>query len=360
MSAIVSIGTATPIYKHEQKSILNFMLNALKPTETEARRISLMYHRCGIENRYSFIPDYSTQIEDWQFYPQNESLEPFPNLEKRMGFFYPNALELSLKAIEDCLQNIDYQEITHLITVTCTGLSAPGLDIQIIQSLNLRPNLIRTSVNFMGCYAAIHALKIADAFCQSQANAKVLIVCTELCTLHFQKENKADFITSGLLFGDGSAACLVQSKSDKKGLKIKNFYSNVALNGQSDMAWHLSSNGFLMTLSNHIPKLVESEIKNLLNQALTDLNLSKEAIKNWAIHPGGKDIIEATRKALDLDKNDLDDSFEILRNFGNMSSPTILFVLKNILSNPQKKGNTFAVAFGPGITMESVVLENGE
>jgi predicted naringenin-chalcone synthase len=356
MSEIVSIGTATPTYKHEQKSILNFMLNALKPTETEARRISLMYHRCGIESRYSFIPDYSTPIEDWEFYPQNESLEPFPNLEKRMEFFYSNALELSLKAIEDCMQSTDYQAITHLITVTCTGLSAPGLDIQIMQRLNLRPNLIRTSVNFMGCYAAIHALKIADAFCKTQADAKVLIVCSELCTLHFQRENKADFITSGLLFGDGSAACLVQSKSDKKGLKIKNFYSKVALNGQSDMAWHLSSNGFLMTLSNHIPKLVESEIENLLKEALADLDLSKEEIKNWAIHPGGKDILEAARKALSLSRNDLDDSSDILRSFGNMSSPTILFVLKRILSNPEKQGNTFAVAFGPGITMESVVF----
>jgi predicted naringenin-chalcone synthase len=186
----------------------------------------------------------------------------------------------------------------------------------------------------------------------------VLIVCTELCTLHFQRENKADFITSGLLFGDGSAACLVQSKSRGEGLKIKNFYSKIALNGQSEMAWNLSSNGFLMTLSNHIPKLVESEIENLLNEALDDLNLSKQEINNWAIHPGGKDILEAARKALHLDKEDLSDSFEILRNYGNMSSPTILFVLKSILQNPLKHGNTFAVAFGPGITMESVILSN--
>ncbi len=356
MSEIIAIGTATPPYKHEQKSILNFMLNALKPSETEARRISLMYHRCGIESRYSVLPDYSLPIEKWQFYPQNKQLEPFPNLEKRMEFFHPNALQLSLKAIENCLQNIDNQQITHLITVTCTGLSAPGLDIQLVQALGLKPNVIRTSVNFMGCYAAIHALKIADAFCQSQADAKVLIVCTELCTLHFQRENKADFITSGLLFADGSAACLVQSKISGKGLKIKKFHSKIALNGQTDMAWNLSSNGFLMTLSNHIPKLVESEISNLLNDALTDLNLSKSEIQNWAIHPGGKDILEAVRKALDLEKEDIQNSFEVLKNYGNMSSPTILFVLKNILQNPDNQGNTFAIAFGPGITMESVVL----
>jgi predicted naringenin-chalcone synthase len=357
MSKIIAIGTAVPAYKSSQKDILNFMLGAIDADETDRRKIALMYHRSGIENRYSVLPDYSQPMENWEFYPKNKTLEPFPNIEKRMAAFHENALDLSAKAIQNFSQQLDCQSITHLITVSCTGLSAPGLDIQLLQKLNLSPTIQRTSVNFMGCYAAIHALKLADAFCKNDASAKVLIVCTELCTLHFQKENKLDFITSGLLFADGSAACLVVGDNhQEKGLKIEKFYSKVALQGKTDMAWNVSSNGFLMTLSNHIPQLIRQEIKSLLDAALEDLKLDKSKIRHWAIHPGGKDILVAAEQAIGLSKEDLEISYQILKNYGNMSSATILFVLKEIMQDIDSQGFIFATAFGPGITMESVIL----
>src|SRR5580693_1049123 len=178
--------------------------------ERDRRSFKYLYHQSGISTRYSVLSDYSREPAEWTFYPPAENLEPFPSLEKRMKVFNRYAVGLSSNAIRNCLETqMDPKEITHLITVTCTGLSAPGLDLQLMELMDLPKNIFRTSVNFMGCYAAIHALKLADAFCQSDPSAKVMIVCTELCTLHFQQLATTDNITSSLLFGDGSAAVLV-------------------------------------------------------------------------------------------------------------------------------------------------------
>ncbi|MFY7911422.1 MAG: type III polyketide synthase [Emticicia sp.] len=357
MAKITAIGTAHPDYCHQQHDIMRFMLSANNLDEKNKKLLPILYHRSGIATRYSIFPDFSLPQDQWRFFDANN---PTPSLEKRMGFYTQEAVKLSVKAIENCLKSqeaITTQEITHLITVTCTGLSAPGLDIELVRELNLSPNIVRTSVNFMGCYAALHALKIADAFCRADSTAKVLIVCTELCTLHFQKSNDVDAVLSATLFADGSAACLISGDNEAKGLEIKQFYSQIALSGQSDMAWQLSSTGFLMTLSSHVPKLIKQEIKNLLENSLQKLGLSTEDITDWAIHPGGKNILEAVETSLELGSESLNESYEILKNFGNMSSPTILFVLKKMMEDTAKKGNIFAIAFGPGITMESVILE---
>lgn len=360
MSKIISIATALPPYRHKQRDILQFMLNAYQPEADDRRKIELLYERSGIENRYAVIPDYSVPLKQRIFYPQTLDMEPFPGLEQRLELFDVHARTLSVQAIENCIsKHIDKKDITCLITVSCTGMSAPGLDINIMQDMNLSSNIHRSSVNFMGCYAALHALKLADAICRSDETAKVLIVCTELCTLHFQKDCEMDSIASGLLFGDGSAAVLVTGDAyEEKGLSIKGFYSEVALDGQKDMAWHLSSKGFLMRLSAYIPQLIQAGITPLLLKALSASNLKKENITRWAIHPGGRKILETIQKELGLETKDLAPSFNTLRDYGNMSSPSILFVLKEIME--QLNGNEekiFAAAFGPGLTMETLILE---
>lgn len=357
MSKIIAIGTANPVHRHQQNDIMRFMLDANNPDEKNRKLLPILYHRSGIDTRYSVFSDFSLARGQWAFFGDNCTM---PSLEKRMAFYNQEAVKLSVSAIKDCLKTdknaTSTQEITHLITVTCTGLSAPGLDIQLVQALNLSPNIVRTSVNFMGCYAALHALKIADAFCRADASAKVLVVCTELCTLHFQKSNDVDAILSSTLFADGSAACLISGDNEARGLAIKQFYSQIALSGQEDMAWQLSSTGFLMTLSSHVPKLIKQEIRHLLENSLQKLGLNTENITDWAIHPGGKNILEAVQTSLELDAEALNESYEVLKNYGNMSSPTILFVLKKMMEST-KTGNIFAIAFGPGITMESVILE---
>ena len=337
MSKIISIGTALPAYKHKQDDIQKFMQLVYAMDNTENRKLKYLYHHSGIDYRYSVIPDYSRDISEWKFYPQTENLEPFPSLEQRIKLFNKYAAPLSVAAIRDCISGCMYgHEITHLITVSCTGMSAPGLDLQVMELMDLPKNIYRTSLNFMGCYAAIHALKIADAICSHEKNAKVMIVCTELCTLHFQKEPLIDNITSSLLFGDGAAAVLV-TKDDyhKKGLRLDHFYSEVISKGKQDMAWELSSSGFLMTLSGSV---------------------EKKEITHWCIHPGGKRILDSIHRSLELKNGKLSYSYDVLKEIGNISSATILFALKKIMQNDLNTGDKiFGAAFGPGLTMETFV-----
>jgi predicted naringenin-chalcone synthase len=357
LSKIISIGTALPSFIHKQSDILYFMQHIYAMNESDKRKLKFIYNQSGIEKRYSVVPDYSRGINDWKFYPRSENLEPFPSLEQRMIWYNKYAAPLSVDAIRSCIKNkIHHNEITHLITVSCTGMSAPGLDLQVMELMDLHKSIFRTSVNFMGCYASIHALKLADAICRSEPDSNVLIVCTELCTLHFQREPTMDNIASSLLFSDGSAAMLVTSgKNTANGLQIKNFYSEVLPKGKKDMAWELSSTGFLMTLSGYIPNLIEEDFEMMTRKAFEKNNLRKEDITHWCVHPGGKKILEAIRKSMQLTNGELDDSYSILKEYGNMSSPTILFVLKKILDAIEYKENNtiFAAAFGPGLTMET-------
>ncbi len=360
MSKILSVGTAVPAHRHEQKNIFDFMQRVYAPDEAERRKLSFLYRQSGIHTRYSVVPDYSLPADKWQFYPPTENLEPFPSLEQRMSWFGRYAADLSKNAINNCLSQTSHTHISHLITVSCTGMSAPGLDLELVEALQLDAAVQRYSVNFMGCYAAIHALKMADAFCKADPASNVLIVCTELCTLHFQKESSVDSITSSMLFGDGSAALLVAGDHHPQhGLRIDGFYSNIALKGKKDMAWQLSGTGFLMTLSSYIPDLIAEDFSRLTNDALSRAHLTPADISHWCIHPGGRKILEAVHQSLGFTNGQLGHCYDILREFGNMSSPTVLFVLERIASAvKEKEEKIFGAAFGPGLTMETFILSS--
>ncbi len=376
MSTIINISTALPSYKYKQSDLAEFMCKQFQYPERQKRKLKLMYAKSGIDTRYSVIPDFSSSMEERFFFPKTNDLEPFPTIEYRMEYFNKMALPLCIEAIEDCIkEKINKKQITHLITVSCTGLSAPGLDIDIVQHLQLSENINRTSINFMGCYAAIHALKQADYICKSEPDAVVIIICIELCTIHFQKMDTEDNLTANLLFADGAAAALIvpdsyAEKNKLNGFGIKKFHSQISLTGKNDMAWRLTSTGFLMTLSSYIPQLIEKGFNFFFNTAIRELELTKKDITHWAIHPGGRKILEVIQKELALENKNLESSYRVLKNYGNMSSPTVLFVLKDIwdtkdLSQTLSKGEdfnnkelTFCAAFGPGLTMESVILEN--
>ncbi|UKJ07307.1 type III polyketide synthase [Solitalea lacus] len=366
MSIVISIGTSNPAFKHKQEDILQYMVDLLQPSMDERKLLSILYQRSGIKHRYSVLPEFSERYASHHtsFF---DNVEEDASLESRMKIYHKHAGKLGLESATKCLNGrISPQEITHLITVSCTGLSAPGLDIELMEQFGLNPTIYRTSVNFMGCYAALHALKQADLICKADKNAKVLIVSVEVCTIHFQPKIDMDNLTANLLFADGAASALVCSdeianEKNWKGMKIKNSYSEVHYNGKKDMAWQLSSNGFLMTLSNYIPDLVEKGIKNLVNQTLNLSNKAASEIKHWAIHPGGKRILEVIQKELALATSDLSSAFSVLENYGNMSSPTVLYVLKDILDNKLDITNeelVFAAGFGPGLTMESMLLSS--
>ncbi|HEU0111120.1 MAG TPA: type III polyketide synthase [Flavisolibacter sp.] len=355
MSKIISIGTALPAHCHKQMDILSFMQNVYAATEIEKRKLRFLYAQSGIQQRFSVVADYSKKINEWKFYPQSENLEPFPSLEQRMTIYNKYAPLLSVDAIRECLNHVHYpKNITHLITVSCTGMSAPGLDLQVMELMDLDKSVSRTSVNFMGCYAAIHALKIADVICRVQQDAQVLIVCTELCTLHFQREYTNDNITSSLLFGDGAAAVLVVPDNNIfDGLYIDNFYSEVISKGKRDMAWELSSSGFIMTLSGYIPELIEEDFNSILSRALSKEKLSVSDVTDWCMHPGGKRILEAINRSMGFSDDQLASSFDVLKEVGNISSATILFVLKKIMDQKKPIRKLVGAAFGPGLTIET-------
>lgn len=361
MTKLISIGLANPAFRHRQCDILQFMQRVYALDAQGRRKLKFLYDHAGIDYRYSVIPDYSSPVADWKFYPQAESMEPFPNLELRMTWYQRYAATLSMDAIRKCLAEGKQEAagITHLITVSCTGMSAPGLDLELMELLDLPRQVNRTSINFMGCYAAIHALKQAHAICTADASARVLIVCTELCTLHFQKTETADNVAASLLFGDGAAAVLLKGAPQEQGLVIRDFYSEVVPKGKKDMAWELSSTGFLMTLSGYIPELVATDFAPLVKRALERYGLSLEAIRHWCIHPGGKRILQAVEKSLALASGELQAGYEVLQQYGNMSSPTLLFVLKRML-DAGLKGPLVAAAFGPGLTMETCWMEASE
>jgi len=358
LAEIISIGVSVPEHCHKQQTILAFMQEIYQLDAVEKRKLSFLYSQSGISQRYSVIPDFGLTPDLWTFVPSNNT-DPFADIDKRMAIYKNQAATLSLQAIESCLDNhCNKEAITHLITISCTGMSAPGLDLEIMEALELNPSIFRTSINFMGCYAAIHGLKLAKLICDAEPEAQVLLVSLELCTLHLQKEYSVDNASSSLLFADGCAAVLINNQSTHQSLEIKGFHSQVALNGKSDMAWNISSKGFLMRLSSYVPQLIESDIKALLNAALQKNGLDQQSIAHWCIHPGGKKIVDLIQKELQLSDADTADSRKILRQYGNMSAPTILFVLKSIMEKAIKENELiFGVAFGPGLTMETFLLK---
>lgn len=362
MSTIVSLGKAVPDFGIPQMTIFDFMEQVFDGTEEEKRKLRLLYQRSGISTRYSVLPDYNLAGEERAMYPPGKTLEPFPTLEQRMDLYHQHAGILAEKAVKQCLEGLEGLVITDLITVSCTGMSAPGLDLELMERLQLPKHTQRTSVNFMGCYAAVHALKIADAICKANAKACVLIVSVELCTLHFQKGKNYDNLTANAIFADGAAACVVVNDAIAAGISspkmlLSGFYSEVHASGKKDMAWQLSSTGFLMTLSAYIPQLVESNIEGLVDNALANANITRAQIDHWAIHPGGRKILEVVQNRLGIFKTELQHSYNILNNYGNMSSATIFFVLKELMDDETKMGNIFGAAFGPGLTLETFIAK---
>lgn len=360
MSKITSIATRVPAFKYRQAELLQFADQIFSRHTEDSRKLSFLYKQSGIETRYSVSSDFNSAVEGRSFFPSNEEFEPVPSVEARMKLFAETAGPLSVAAIEACIDGkISKEDITHLITVSCTGVCAPGLDLHIMEEMGLPNHISRTSVNFMGCYAAVHALKMADAFCAVDPNAKIIIVCTELCTIHFQKENSIDNITASLLFADGSAAMLIEGSARKaKGIRLESFFSDVSFKGKNEMAWSVSSKGFLMTLTGYVPGLIKEDFKGLMTRALTNAGLTIDDVTHWCIHPGGKQILQSISSCLDLPTDKLDCSYEVLRDFGNMSSATIVFVLEKILTSLQRGTSTtsariFGAAFGPGLTMET-------
>lgn len=329
-----------------------------------SRKLHTIFKASGIDYRYTVLEDYGKE-DSFSFFPNAPERESLPSTQKRLQVFQEHAIDLSVAAVknlEHSAPHLNLQQITHLIVVCCTGMYAPGLDIELVQKLGLPTTVQRTSITFMGCYAAFNAIKVADAFCKADENARVLIVCTELCSLHFQKEATDDNFLANALFADGAAAVLIEGKtnSTKPALKLEAFHSDLAPEGKRDMAWSIGDLGFEMRLSTYVPDIIKKGIRTLTNLLLQKIADNGSGIRYYAIHPGGKKILEAIQQELNITEEQNKPAYDVLRNYGNMSSPTVLFVLNEIfktLAIDDHNARILSFAFGPGLTLESMLLK---
>jgi len=361
MSYILNISTAVPGFKIESDDLVRFYSQAFEPGEGSrfVQKLNLLSRRTKINTRYSCIPDYKG--DHYELYTNNDFKQP---VEKRMELYKEKIMPLATNAIDKLFKEstVKPADVTHLITVSCTGLMAPGLEFLVAEQYGLQ-HTEKSAVNFLGCYAALKAIKQAHYIAQSNPEACVLIVSAELCSLHFYPSADEEDIIANLLFADGASALFICGNKNKHVqnnvvLQIDDIGTGFIPSTADLMTWNLSSSAFRM----HLSSKVVNAIKENINESVT--NFMGNAIAetdHWAIHPGGVKIIEAVKESLHLTDDNIADSMSILQQYGNMSSPTILFILNRIFNKikvlkGEENKNVFACAFGPGLNIEMIRL----
>lgn len=332
----------------------------------EQRLIRALYRKSGIDQRHSVITDFDSESDNAFFRrdPDGKLIEP--GTAKRNDMFRAAAGPLVTTAARRVISNcasFEPTDITHVITVSCTGFYNPGPDYQIITELGLPSSTQRYHLGFMGCYAAFPALRMAKQFCLADPQAVILVVTLELCSLHLQLGGSEDSLLANSLFADGVAAALVSARTPaakQPFFELGDFHSALIPSGKEDMAWSIGDNGFDISLSSYVPKIIGAHINDILEKVMPTAQARPSEIDLWAVHPGGKAIVEKVKQSLDLDPAQVDDAIQTLKDYGNMSSATILFVLNRILQQPaEARQKICAMAFGPGLTVELALLEKG-
>ena len=332
------------------------------------KRVPRIYQLTGIDQRYTCVPDYVRDPDLPDFEPLKWAVSHLSTTGERNDFYKANVIPLAVDAATKAISaaGIEASEITHVVAVSCTGFFAPGLDIHLVKSLALRAETQRTMIGFMGCYAAFNALRVANAFCRADASACVLVVCAELCSLHFQTQNTLESVLVNALFADGCAAAIVRARTAEDlaqsdgapKLVYERGLCRLDEDSMDHMSWAISDKGFLMGLSSEVPNVLAKQLPRYVDDLVGGAGLNRDDVDFWAIHPGGRQIVERAQLALGLADSDVRDSLSILREYGNMSSPTILFVLKRMMETGSAPSGSrgVALAFGPGLTIEGCML----
>ncbi|HWY66217.1 MAG TPA: type III polyketide synthase [Rhizomicrobium sp.] len=342
------IATANPPYDVHD-AFLRFGRSMLKGDNRRAALFGRMAERSGISHRYSFInpePGETVTDADGFYRPGN-----FPDTAARMRKFEDCAPSLAVEAVEKLLEGEDRARITHVIVTSCTGFSAPGIDLALVERCGLPPSVERTMVGFMGCYAAINALKLARHIVRSDPGARVLAVNLELCTLHLRETADMEEILSFLLFADGCAAALISA--DRKGVAMESFRAALVPDTSELIRWHIRQQGFDMVLSGAVPGVIRTALTGLRDALLGGAN----DVELWAVHPGGRTVLDAVEHAFGLAPAALGASRGVLNDFGNMSSGTVMFVLDRIMRGVRASGQRgCAMSFGPGLVAETMMF----
>jgi predicted naringenin-chalcone synthase len=345
------IGTAVP--NHDVHDSFIRFADQILPEQKSRLLFRRMVQRAEIEHRYStFEPSETLTIapDHVGFYCPGR----FAGTAARMKRFESHAVELALRSVEALGIDDERSDVTHLIVASCTGFTAPGLDQQLIERLGLNPSIERTLVGFMGCSAAVNALKLAHHIVRSEPRARVLIVNLELCTLHLQDSADLEVMLGALLFGDGSAASLVTAEPN--GIVLENFQAMTIPDSSDLITWSIGDSGFEMTLSGEVPSRIAKALRQELyrNDAQAFLHgQDRDNIALWAVHAGGRTILDAVEQGLELGPDALCWSRSVLRDYGNMSSATLMFVLDRMMRSAPMDSSGVAMAFGPGLVAET-------
>jgi predicted naringenin-chalcone synthase len=328
-----------------------------------ARVIGHIFRKTGIHRRYSVLPDFTEPDQAELFRVDSAGQLSVATTQARNRVYGRHAAPIAVQLAQELLDHhssFEPDEVTHVITVSCTGFVNPGPDWAIVTELGLPPTVERYHIGFMGCYAALPALRMARQFCLAQPDAVVLVVCLELCSLHMQMQTTNDSILGNALFSDGAAAALVSARhpaEDQAVLALDGFRSAMAPEGRGEMAWEIGDHGFNLVLSSYVPDVISANLGRIVDDLLLPRDLVPDDIDLWAVHPGGKAILDKFEKSAALRPAQIEASRAVLRDFGNMSSATILFVFQRMLEQSATTSPVIAaMAFGPGLTVECGLL----
>lgn len=328
-----------------------------------ARVISHIFRKTGIQRRYSVLPDFTEPAHAELFRVDSSGQLSEATTQARNRVYGRHAAPIAVQLVRELLAagtEFEAREVTHVITVSCTGFVNPGPDWAIVTELGLPQTVERYNIGFMGCYAALPALRMARQFCLAQPDAVVLVICLELCSLHMQMQTTNDSILGNALFSDGAAAALVSARQpagEQAVLALDGFMSAMAPEGQSEMAWEIGDRGFNLVLSSYVPDVISANLGRIVDDLLLPRDFVPGDIDLWAVHPGGKAILDKFEKSAALRPAQIEAARAVLRDFGNMSSATLLFVLRRMLEQSATSAASIAaMAFGPGLTVECALL----
>ena len=356
-ASLLAIGSVMPTNLLKQNDASRYAQDRCCDSQKHRRLLAAIYRRSGIDTRHTVLTE---DISDAFFPMQDAGADASPTTAERMHEYARYAGALATEACGEALQrsSVVAAEITHLVTVSCTGFRAPGVDIEIIHQLGMSSSVARTSVGFMGCQGALNGMRIARAFVEADSTAVVLLCCVELCSLHFAYGWEPQRVVANSLFSDGAAAAVISATVPSSGARrweILNQTSCVIPDSEDVMTWSIGDRGFEMTLSARVPTLIQTNLHSFLSSWLSTQSYEITDISTWAVHPGGPRVLDAVQASLSLSGEALSVSREILRTYGNVSSVTLLLVLDS-LSPRAAPGPAVMLAFGPGLTIEAALL----
>jgi predicted naringenin-chalcone synthase len=344
------IATAVPPHDIHQ-AFVRFARTLLADPRTQPL-FDRMVAKSRIEHRFSVLaiaadPE-GISVDASRVYSRGD----FPTTAQRMLLYEKHAPTLAIQTVAKLELGDDAKRITHVIVTSCTGMSAPGLDLELVERLGLNPSVERTMIGFMGCYAAINGLKLARHIVRSEPASRILLLNLELCSLHLQQVNTVEQMLSFLVFGDGCAASLISA--DPTGLGMDRFHAALIPDTRQLITWHVRDHGFEMFLSGQVPGAISLGLKETAEAILDHSPVA--AFPLWAVHPGGRSVLDAVEHGLGLGAGALAASRDVLARFGNMSSATVMFVLESLLGSATPGQRGCAMSFGPGLTAETMLF----